>query len=397
MRDEMGKEGNYEKRIMKRKEIVLKRGYTAHRIFRKTLLPVGAILFLSILAFGGGRAEADIYQYKDRDGNWVITDSPPGDVEKIEIIKDRRAARSPGFRDLERELTGKYRPQNEIERASLSTVTIRTSLGLGSGFFINESGYILTNKHVLRGDETQIKKTEEVIARADSRIEDEEAAIANAEDQLRRIRGDLDDYKAAIDRMTDPKVQAIALQRYRDQSAQYDFYAAQLRKRKDESEERIAKYRREKGEFTRKARMAEHDRRFIVVLKDKTELEANLVSVSADYDLALLRIEGCKSPFIQSGAQNRIIQGMRVFAIGSPLGVGDSVSAGVSSGYDDEYIRTDAKIYHGNSGGPLIAADGKIIGINTLKLITRKFEGMGFAIPIRRALQEFDRYLKTNP
>jgi S1-C subfamily serine protease len=88
---------------------------------------------------------------------------------------------------------------------------------------------------------------------------------------------------------------------------------------------------------------------------------------------------------------------MRVFAIGSPLGVGDSVSSGVISGYDNDYIRTDAKIYFGNSGGPLITADGKVIGINTLKLMTQKFEGMGFAIPVRRAFQEFNKYLTTNP
>ena len=177
--------------------------------------------------------------------------------------------------------------------------------------------------------------------------------------------------------------------------ADYDFYDARLRKRKNELEEKIAKYGQEKDEFTRKARMAKHDRRFIVILKDKTELEAKLVSVSNDHDFALLRVDGCKSPYIQSGAQDRIIQGMRVFAIGSPLGVGDSVSSGVVSGYDNDYIRTDAKIYPGNSGGPLITADGKVIGINTLKLITRKFEGMGFAIPVRRAFQEFNNYLKT--
>ena len=384
---------------MKRKEIALNRGYSYQYISKRALLPVNAILVLFlILVFSEGRAEADIYQYKDKNGNWVLTDSPPGNVENIEIIKDKggQSSRSSGFRDIERDLTGKYRPRNEIEMASLSTVTIKTSIGLGSGFFINENGYILTNKHVLRGDETQIKKTEEFIARVDNRIEDDEATIANAENQLRRMRSNLDDYKASIDRMTNPNAQIIAMQKYRSESAQYDFYEAQLRKRKNEFEEKISKYRQEKGEFTKKARIAKHDRQFIVILKDKTELEANLVSVSNDHDLALLRIDGCKSPYIQSGAQNQLIQGMRVFAIGSPLGVGDSVSSGVISGYDDNYIRTDAKIYLGNSGGPLITADGKVIGINALKLITQKFEGMGFAIPVRRAFQEFNKYLKNS-
>jgi serine protease Do len=88
---------------------------------------------------------------------------------------------------------------------------------------------------------------------------------------------------------------------------------------------------------------------------------------------------------------------MNVFAIGSPLGFGDSVSSGVLSGYGPDYIRMDARINPGNSGGPLIAADGKVIGINTMKLTIDKFEGIGFAIPVTRALQEFNKYLKTAP
>jgi serine protease Do len=384
----------------KRKGIVWHRGYSCQSIPKKAALLVNVILVIFLfLLFGEGKAEAEIYQYKDKNGNWVLTDSPPVNVKNMEVIKDKdgQSSRLSGYRDIERDLMGKYRPNSQIEMASLSTVTIKTSIGLGSGFFINENGYILTNKHVLRGDETQIKKTEEFIARVDDRIEDDEATITDTGNRLRRMRSDLDDYKASIDRMTDPNAQLIAMQKYRSQSAQYDSYEAQLRKRKNEFEEKISKYRQEKGEFTKKARMAKHDRQFIVILKDKTELKANLVSVSNNHDLALLRIDGCKSPYIQSGAQNQLIQGMSVFAIGSPLGVGDSVSSGVISGYDNDYIRTDAKIYLGNSGGPLITADGKVIGINTLKLITRKFEGMGFAIPVRRAFQEFNKYLKTNP
>jgi serine protease Do len=384
----------------KRKGIVWHRGYSCRSISKKALLSVIVILVIFLfLLFGEGKAEADIYQYKDKSGNWVLTDSPPGNVENMEIIKnkDRRSSRSSGFRDIEKDLTEKYRPKTDIEKASLSTVTIKTSIGQGSGFFINENGYILTNKHVLRVDETEMKKAEEFIARVDNRIEDDEATIAEAENQLRRMRSDLDDYKASIDRMTDQNAQIIAMQRYRSQSAQYDFYEAQLRKRKNEFEEKKSKYRQEKGEFTKKARTAKYDRQFVVILKDKTELEANLVSVSNDHDLALLRIDRCRSPYLQSGAPNQLIQGMSVFAIGSPLGFGDSVSSGVLSGYDPDYIRTDARINPGNSGGPLITADGKVIGINTLKLITQKFEGMGFAIPVTKALQEFNKYLKTNP
>jgi serine protease Do len=142
------------------------------------------------------------------------------------------------------------------------------------------------------------------------------------------------------------------------------------------------------------ARAAEYDRQFVVLLKDKTELEAHLVSVSKNHDLALLRINQCRSPYLQASAPNQFIQGMRVFAIGSPLGFGDSVSSGVLSGYDAEYIRTDARIYPGNSGGPLTTADGKVIGVNTMVLRPDKFGGLGAAIPVTKAFQEFNKDLK---
>jgi serine protease Do len=363
------------------------------------LKPTGIILFsILILLFSGGLAEADIYQYKDKNGNWVLTDSPPDHAEIIDITreKERTSPGAIGFRDIEKDLTEKFNPKSEIETASISTVTIRTSLGLGSGFFINENGYILTNKHVLRGDEAQLKKTEEFIAIQENRIADDEAVIANAENQLRRMKSELNEYKAYIDSLTNPNAQTIAMQKYKSQVTEYEFYDSQIRKRKNELEEKISKYRRETYDFTRKARIAGHEHRFTVILKDKTEIEANLVSISKDHDLALLRITNCKSPYIQPGAAGQIVQGAGVYAIGSPLGVGDSVSSGIISGYDNNYIRTDAKIYLGNSGGPLITADGKVIGINTMKLITQKFEGLGFAIPIRRAFQEFSNYLKTN-
>ncbi len=222
----------------------------------------------------------------------------------------------------------KYRPKNEIERASLSAVTIKTAIGMGSGFFINGNGYILTNRHVVRGDEAQIRETERFIAQMDDWMADEEADIAQAENQIERMKSDLNDFKASIDRMTDPNAQGLALQRYRDQSARYDSYEERLRKRKDELQEKGSKHRRQKEEFSRKARTAGHESRFAVILKDGSELEADLVSVSEDQDLALLRMSGCRSPFIHPAAQSEIFQGLRVFAIGSPLGVGDSVSAG---------------------------------------------------------------------
>jgi len=69
------------------------------------------------------------------------------------------------------------------------------------------------------------------------------------------------------------------------------------------------------------------------------------------------------------------------------------VSKGIFSGYEKSFIKTDAKIYPGNSGGPLINKDGRVVGINSFKQLTRRFEGLGFAIPIRVATSEFGPYL----
>ena len=195
--------------------------------------------------------------------------------------------------------------------------------------------------------------------------------------------------------MHDRDAQAQAMQNYKRRYAQYEAYEERFRERRNEFEAQKRKYEEDRQKYVSKVRTSPQDRFFTVILKDNTEIEASLVAVSSNQDLALLKIDSCSSPFIPSGSQSRISQGMSVYAIGSPIGISDSVSAGIISGYNNDYIRTDAKIYPGNSGGPLITADGKVIGINTMKVLTHKFEGLGFAIPLRKALQEFKQHLNN--
>lgn len=103
----------------------------------------------------------------------------------------------------------------------------------------------------------------------------------------------------------------------------------------------------------------------------------------------MLKLDGYKTPFIRPGDSGRLFQGQTVCAIGSPINLRDSVSKGIVSGFSKGYIQTDAQIYPGNSGGPLITDKGQVVGINTLKKLTRNFEGLGFAIPIDTAINEF--------
>src|SRR5579863_8811800 len=121
-------------------------------------------------------------------------------------------------------------------------------------------------------------------------------------------------------------------------------------------------------------------------------LEARLVGVHKDTDLALLKVEENDLPTLALMAQQRPRVGQLVFAIGSPEGLQGSVTMGVVSAVARQadpdkpitYIQTDAPINPGNSGGPLVDMNGSVVGINTFILSTGGgSEGLGFAIPAR--------------
>jgi len=121
-------------------------------------------------------------------------------------------------------------------------------------------------------------------------------------------------------------------------------------------------------------------------------LEARLIGVHKESDLALLKIEEKELPMLPLLAQQRPRVGQLVFAIGSPEGLQGSVTMGVVSAVSRQadpdkpltYIQTDAPINPGNSGGPLVDMNGSVLGINTFILSTGGgSEGLGFAIPAR--------------
>src|SRR5205085_8616671 len=107
-------------------------------------------------------------------------------------------------------------------------------------------------------------------------------------------------------------------------------------------------------------------------------------------DIAVLKVYASNLPYLPFGNSDDLRQGQLVMAFGNPLGLENSVSMGVVSSVarqikpDDLmiYIQTDAPINPGNSGGPLVAADGRLVGINTF-ILTQSggSEGLGFAIP----------------
>jgi serine protease Do len=121
-----------------------------------------------------------------------------------------------------------------------------------------------------------------------------------------------------------------------------------------------------------------------------SRIEAKIVGIDRESDLAVLKIERTDLPFLSFGDSAELHQGQLVLAFGNPLGLSNSVTMGVVSSTarqiktDDPmlYIQTDAPINPGNSGGPLLDADGRVVGINTFILSqSGGSEGIGFAIP----------------
>jgi len=131
-----------------------------------------------------------------------------------------------------------------------------------------------------------------------------------------------------------------------------------------------------------------------VVLADRREFEAKVVSTDSKTDLAILRItppRGEKLPYLALHDSDELEVGDLVLAIGNPFGVGQTVTSGIVSalartavGVSDFnfFIQTDAAINPGNSGGALVSMDGRLVGINSA-IYSRSGGsiGIGFAIP----------------
>jgi len=120
-------------------------------------------------------------------------------------------------------------------------------------------------------------------------------------------------------------------------------------------------------------------------------IDAAIVGVAKEIDLALLKIDGAQSPPpLPLADDDAVRQGQLVFAFGSPEGLRNSVTMGVVSAVARQpdvdnplvYVQTDAPINHGNSGGPLVDVEGRVVGINTFIVSdSGGSQGLGFAIP----------------
>ncbi|HEG44042.1 MAG TPA: DegQ family serine endoprotease [Phycisphaerales bacterium] len=147
--------------------------------------------------------------------------------------------------------------------------------------------------------------------------------------------------------------------------------------------------------------------RIKVALGDGRTLDAEIVGVDPDSDIAVIKIEGKDFPVIELGDSDALDIGEWVIAVGNPFGLAETVTVGVVSakgrsgfgitdgGYED-FIQTDAAINPGNSGGPLLNLDGEAIGVNTF-IFSKSggYMGIGFAVPINMAKRAKDQLISS--
>lgn len=127
-----------------------------------------------------------------------------------------------------------------------------------------------------------------------------------------------------------------------------------------------------------------------VTLSDGRELTARVLGVDTATDVALIKVDERDLPTLTFGSSAGLQVGENVIAMGNPFGLGNTVTSGIVSaigrdlraGPFDDFIQTDAAINRGNSGGPLLNAEGQVIGMNTAIISpTGGSIGLGFAVP----------------
>ena len=145
-----------------------------------------------------------------------------------------------------------------------------------------------------------------------------------------------------------------------------------------------------------------------VALADEREFKGKIIGTDPKTDVAVVKIDADNLPAITLADSDRIRVGDVVFAVGNPLDIGQTVTTGIVSakgrrvhllddinGYED-FIQTDAAINLGNSGGALVDAKGRLVGINSAMMSTTNGSmGIGFAVPINLASSVMQSLIAT--
>ena len=303
--------------------------------------------------------------------------------------------------DLSASLFASLAPTSPVEEANLSVVTIVTEAGYGSGFFISGDGLIVTNRHVVRGSQAADAQRKVKMQETADKLEHMQTSLAREKKQIdayrRKLESSREQFHAALadkSRRFDPQEQQAVASALAERGHYLKQWLADYTERSQAYQAAHSEFTSKKRDYAQTSRRLSDQTRFTVILADGTEKSAVFYRTSDRYDLALLKIDGYRTPYLTGGDAAAVSLGQNVYAIGSPLKLNNTVTSGVVSNSRGDYIQTNAEIYPGNSGGPLVTEDGRVIGVNTMKRITEKFEGLGFAIKFSRVEEAFGDYLR---
>ncbi|MEN9222581.1 MAG: HhoA/HhoB/HtrA family serine endopeptidase [Thermostichus sp. BF3_bins_97] len=153
------------------------------------------------------------------------------------------------------------------------------------------------------------------------------------------------------------------------------------------------------------AHVVDGSERVTVHLLDGRTFEGEVKGSDPVTDVAVIKIEGEDLPTVTLGDSDQVRPGDWAIAIGNPLGLDNTVTAGIISAVGRSsgqigaankrvaFLQTDAAINPGNSGGPLLDAEGRVIGVNTA--IFQRAQSVGFSIPINRAMEIADQLISN--
>lgn len=373
------------------------------------------ILALIVLLCTAAQTYAEIHRWQDEHGRWHFSDSPKGqagpgrtvfggapvstarDSDESGSTDTDTAAATPEGKDLKAKLERKFSSGSVVQNVTFAVVGIETALGSGSGFFVSDDGYLITNRHVVRpASSPDWEKNKARFEQERAKLDAWRSELDQEQRSLEDYAVKLENYRRSLDKPDPAKAQnSIDWDEYRDYESRYQKRREALAEAEVVYRNRLDTLQEQHDEFSFKSSLAGVSQSFKVFLKDNTELTASLVSISEKHDLALLKLDDYSTPSLTLVSTGTPAQGQTVYAVGSPLGMRDSVTKGIVAKLEKDYIMTDAQVQPGNSGGPLVDEAGEVIGVNTMKFYASHLlgDGFGMAIPVSVLRKEFAQWL----
>jgi serine protease Do len=350
--------GVYFEKLQQQRELAAARQRVQHVDTGSRRFGVGTLALVALLAAGG------VYFAMHRGGpspSASAARQPPGAGLPLPLVQRPTSAAAAGTAPLS------AARGNPIETARSATVLIKTGWGLGAGFIVDDACHVVTNRHVVDTDGARV---------ANRIIEDPEmrARLVATEQQLRSSIAHEQQLLQALGNEAGMNTERMQLQAHieamQQQVADLPGHLSEAISAKVQNDGRDG---------------------FTATLIDGTAYTGLHAQSSEHFDLAVFQLPSAHCPHVAIGRSTGISVGSRLYTIGNPAGLAYTVTSGIFSGERQDggqrMLQTDAPINPGNSGGPLLLESGSVIGINTMVL--RGAQGVGFAIPIEVALEEF--------